>query len=131
MRAQFNSLHQVILVIDPLRERREKHGTRRPAQAKASKLRITHDADDSECAGVLRQIKTEALIDGIFVTLKKAPDEGLIHNRHRGGGSVVSFAKSAAAHNRHAKVLKIAGADAIPRCARFLAHLRSGMAGYK
>ena len=89
MRLQLDSLHQIVFVVDILRERHVEHRTRRPVQGEARELGVAHDANDAECAGVLRHVEAEVLIQRIFAALEEALHEGFVHDRHRRRGFVV------------------------------------------
>ena len=128
MGLQLDSLHQLVLVRDVLRERHIEHRPGRPVQPPAGKLRVAHDANDAERAGVLREIEAEALGQGILARLEEALHEGLVHDRHKLGGLVVGLAERASPEEGHTEVLEIAGAHAVPGGAAFFAHFRRGMA---
>ena len=63
------------------------------------------------------------MIDWIFVALEETLHERFVHDRDRSGGLVVRRRKRAASQDRHAEVLQVTGADAVPRRATLLAHL--------
>ena len=96
-------------------QRDVEHGTRGPAKAPARKLGIAHDANDAKGAGILGDIKAKVLIERVFRALEKTLDESFVDNRHRRGGFVIGSGERAPAQNRHAKILKIIGAYAVPR----------------
>ena len=122
MGAQLDSGHYVVGVVDILSERDEEHRARRLVQGIAGEFCVAHDTDDAERGGVLRQVQAEVLLQRVFAAFEKAFHEGFVDDGNWGGGFVVGGGEGAAAQNRNAKVLKIVGADAIPRRAGFIAH---------
>ena len=68
---QLDARHQLVRVVDVLRERHVEHRPRRPAEPEAGKLRVAHDADDAEGADVLRHVEAEVLADRILVALEE------------------------------------------------------------
>src|SRR5205814_4554494 len=115
VRVQLDHLQQVIGIIHSLGQRDVEHGTRGPAKAPARKLGIAHDADDAEGAGILGDIKAKVLIERVFRALEKTLDESFVDDGHRRGGFIVCRGERAAAQYRHAKILEIVGAYAVPR----------------
>ena len=71
-----------------------------------------------ERADVLRLVEAEVLADRILVALEEALDERLVDDRDRRGRFVVRLRERAPARHRHAEVLQVVRADAIPRRAR-------------
>ena len=69
------------------------------------------------------------LIDGVFAGLEEALYECFVDDRHRRRLLVVGRGEGPAAYHADAEVLQIVRADAVPRRARFLAHLRCRMSG--
>src|SRR5207253_5718286 len=96
-------------------ERDVEQGAREPAQTPPGKLGIAHDADDAKGAGILGDIKAKVLIERVFRALEKTLDESFVDNGHGRGGFVIGSGERAPAQNRHAKILKIVGAYAVPR----------------
>src|ERR1700674_2098502 len=127
--AQLNFLHQFVRVRDILGQGHVEHRTRGPAQAPPRELGIAHDADDTEGSGILGHVEAKVLIQGIFVALQKTLHESLVDNGHGRGGFIVRCGKRAPTQNRHAKILKIVGAHAIPGSACFLVEFGGRMAG--
>ena len=107
VRLQLDALHQLVRVVDVLRERHVEHRPRRPVQPQAGELRVAHDADDAERADVLRQVEAEVLIERILVALEEALHERLVDDRDRRGRLVVGGRERAAAHHRDAEVLQV------------------------
>ena len=127
--ACFERGHQRVVVFHELRGRKIKHRSRRLAESKARELGVGDDADDAECAGEFFQIETEVLVDGVFVALEEAFDEGLIHDGDRRGGFVVGCGEMSPLEHGNAEMLQIVRTDAIPRCARLFVYFAGRMAG--
>src|ERR1700678_129069 len=107
MGPELNPLHECVFVIDVLREWNVKHPQSRPCQSPARKLCIMHEANDAKRTGVLRQIETKMLAQGIFATLEKAFDESFIDDCARRRRYGVGRRKVSPTERRHPKVLKI------------------------
>jgi hypothetical protein len=60
-----------VFVIDVLRQRHIEHRHRRPGQTPPGELRVPHDPDNPEGAGVLGKIEAEVLSERIFAGLEK------------------------------------------------------------
>ena len=72
------------------------------------------------------------LIQRVFVALEKALHKGFVHNRYGCRGFIVRCRKAPPAQDGYAKILKVVGAHAVPRGARFFVQLGSGiMASYQ
>ncbi len=127
MRLQIDALHQIAPVVDALRERHVEHRTRRSAQLEAGEFGVAHDADDAERVGHIGQVETEVVAERLLVALEEALHERFIHDRDVFRGLVVRRREGAPANDRHAEVLQVIGAHAIPGCASALAHLERGM----
>ncbi len=103
------------------------HRARRPAESVTGELGVGNDADDTECAGKLSEVETEVLVDGIFIALEEAFDEGLIYDGDRRGGFVVGCGEMPPLQHGNAEMLQIVGTDAIPRGARLFVDFRRWM----
>src|SRR4029450_6262358 len=90
-------------------------------------LGIAYDADDAVCACVLRKIQSEMLIERIFTVLEEPSNERLIYDRDLFRSLVVRRRKVASANERHPEILKVVGANTIPRRTSLLARLRQRM----
>src|SRR6266481_5527360 len=112
-----------------LSQRHLEHRTRGPAEAPSRELCIAHDSDDTKSAGILGDIEPKVLTQRVFVALEKALHERFVDYGYGRSGFIVRRCKRAPAQNRHAKILKIVGAHAVPRGARFLVEFGRGMAG--
>ena len=126
---QLDFLHQFVGIVHSLGQRHVEHGTRGPAEAPAGKLGIAHDADDTEGAGILGDIEAKVLIQRVFAALEKALHESFVDDGHGRGSFIVRRRKRAPAQNRHAKILKIVGAHAVPGRALFRVELCRRMSG--
>ena len=65
-----------------------------------------------------RQVEAEVLVERILVALEEALDERFVDDGDRRRRLVVGRRERAPAHQRHAEVLQVVRADAIPRRAR-------------
>ena len=77
-------------------------------------------------ADVLGQVEAEVLIERILVALEEALDERFVDDGDGLAGLVVGGGEVTPAHERHAEVLQVVRADAIPRRAGLP---RSGFGG--
>src|SRR6266576_1594772 len=77
----------------------------------------------------LGHVEAKVLIQGVFVALEKALHESLVDDGHGRGGFIVPCGKLAPTQDRHAKILKIVGAHAVPGRASFLVEFGRRMAG--
>ncbi len=82
MRTQLNHLHQIIAVVNALRQRHIEHRARWLAQLKARELRIAHYADNPVCAGIFGHINTEMLVEGIFIAFEESLHERFVDKSH-------------------------------------------------
>ena len=114
MRLQLDPLHQLVLVIDSLRERDVEHGPCRPVEPPSRELRVSHHTNDPERADVFRQVESEVLVEGILVASEEPPHERFVHNRDRCGGLIVRGGERSTSNRDHAEVLKIVRAHPVP-----------------
>ena len=93
MGAEFELLHQRILIVDILGQRNIEHWPSGLVEAPASEFRIAHDANDTECASKFGHVQAEVLIERVLVTLEEALHEGLVDESDRRRGFVVRGSK--------------------------------------
>ena len=111
MRAQLDLLHQLVLVMNVLRQRDIEHGAGRPLGIGI--FRVAHNSDDAEGAGIFRHIQAKVFLHRVLVR-KEPPHEGFVHQSDRSRVLVVSVGETPPAYYRLAQCLQIAGADSIP-----------------
>jgi hypothetical protein len=129
VRLVLDARHHAVHVVHVLRERYVEHRPRRLPELEALPPGVADDADDRERADVLRLVEAEVLADRILVALEEALANASLTIAT---GAVVSLSASVnarPARHRHAEVLQVVRAHAIPRRAGVLAGLRRRMAG--
>src|SRR5262249_50289551 len=100
------------------------------AQRETGELGVPDDADDLIRVRVLGYVHAEVVSERIFVALEKAPDERFVHHGDWRRTFVVGIGERTAADDGDAKIVQVAGADAVPgRPGRFT-HGRNRMASH-